>query len=103
MPSVMSYLSATKQSQAASAGSVMMFLCFASASVSISVSVLISDAIGIAYFFLIMAGLSFFSFLWVLIVIFKRLDSKSHLNLNGGNINDIEYVEEDVEIDTETT
>ena len=74
MPSVMSYLSATRQSQAASAGSVMMFLCFAAAAVSISVSVLISDSIGIAYFFLIMAALSFTSFIWVLVVIYWRLN-----------------------------
>ena len=55
MPSSISFLSAVYPDRAATTGSVMLFLCFAAAAVSVSISVTISEAIGVGWFFVIIA------------------------------------------------
>ena len=58
MPSTISFLSTVYPDQAATAGSVMLFLCFAAAAVSVSISVMVSHAIGVGWFFVIIASVN---------------------------------------------
>lgn len=58
MPSTLSFLSTMRPDNAGATGSAMLFLSFVLAAVSISVSTIISDEIGIGYFFLAIAAIS---------------------------------------------
>jgi len=73
MPSTMSYLSSVYPTRAGSLGSVLLFLCFASAAVCVSVSVEISNQVGVAYFFVIVASINCVSQLWTSLVNSFRL------------------------------
>ena len=75
MPGNLGHCSAVKQSVAAAAGAVTMFFCFASAAVSISVSVILSDVIGIDYYYLILAALTLVSSIFATYRIYVRLVS----------------------------
>jgi MFS family permease len=93
MPATMGYLSTVHQSQAASAGAVMMFLCFAGASVSISVSVFVGEAIGYGKYFYILGGLACISFLVALYSLHSRVFSKNVIRCNDA----LDAVEIDLE------
>jgi MFS family permease len=58
MPSILSYLSEKIPNKAGAAASAAMLTAFGGAAIFVSISVLVSDAIGIHYFFLILAGTS---------------------------------------------
>lgn len=64
MPGMMGFFTEARPLQAASAGSVQMFLSFVAAAIVISFSVPIVDKIGIGYFFVILAGLNTITLLW---------------------------------------
>lgn len=64
MPTVMGYLTAARPKNAAAVGSVMTFVCFAGAAVSIAVSDVITNAVGLEYFYVILAGLSALAVAW---------------------------------------
>lgn len=65
MASVMGLVSILKQSNAASAGSVMSFVGFVGAALVIAVADAISEYIGFEYFFLLVAGIMSISVLWI--------------------------------------
>jgi MFS family permease len=58
MPSTLSFLSTMRPDNAGATGSAMLFLSFLLAAVCIAVSVIISEEIGVGYFFLIIAAIS---------------------------------------------
>lgn len=64
MPTVMGYLTAARPKNAAAVGSVMTFVCFAGAAISIAVSQAITDAVGLEYFYVILAGISALAVGW---------------------------------------
>ena len=64
MPSTLGYLSSARPDRAGAAGSVLLFLCFCASAVCISISVIITDAIGVHYFFVIAAGAVAMCALW---------------------------------------
>lgn len=61
MPGTLSYLSTMRPLNAGTVASVLLFLCFAGSAVSVSLCVIISDAIGIGLFFVILSALNFAS------------------------------------------
>jgi hypothetical protein len=63
MPSSMSYLTQKRPSQAGGVGAVFICGCFCFAAISVSFSLIISQAIGVGYFFLILSAAAFLSFL----------------------------------------
>jgi MFS family permease len=76
MPSTMNFLSFVRQDNAGSAGAVLMFLCFGLSAVSISVSIQAAEALGVGYFFLILAGFGMAGLLYSSIACAYRLTRK---------------------------
>ena len=100
LPSTMSYLSSVYPARAGSLGSVLLFLCFASAAVCVSVSVEISNKIGVAYFFVIVASINCASQLWASLVNYTRLSTLATTEeVNTvGNVSQLELTGEQPEM-----
>jgi predicted MFS family arabinose efflux permease len=73
MPGALGYLSTVRQSAAASVSAVAMFVCFISTAICISVSVILSDIIGLALYFVILAFFCLTTGLWATVEIRHKL------------------------------
>jgi len=72
-PAITGFLGSCRPDQAGAAGSVLLFLSFASCSVVVSVAVIISDALGVDVFFAIIAAIVAAAALWATVCNFARI------------------------------
>lgn len=75
MTATLSYLTAAKPQNAAGVGSVMLFLCFVIAAVFVTIATTVSDAIGFAYFFILLSGILLIFGIWCTSVIYIKLSN----------------------------
>lgn len=66
-PTVMGYVTSAKPRNAAAVGGVATFVAFLGASVWVAISTVISDAIGVDYFYCILAGTTALACFWVIV------------------------------------
>lgn len=73
LPTMMGYLTTCRPRNASAVTSIMTFLCFVLAAICITVAPIISAAIGVEFFYLIMAGLCTLTIAWSLYDMYNKV------------------------------